>query len=153
MNDSEKVTANFKYDFDLKYIGEEVNVLFKDGTGGTKNKPDNKDTIYGVVVTGATTVYNITKNDLQTQKEAGTVRFGDKNYDVAAAAKDYEYLNVNYGAKSTVGATSGTSADDVATAFSNLKAVSADTIKFVCNENGDITRATWLSLSWLGLLR
>ena len=141
VNDSEKVTANFKYDFDLKYIGEEVNVLFKDGTGGTKNKPDNKDTIYGVVVTGATTVYNITKNDLQTQKEAGTVRFGDKNYDVAAAAKDYEYLNVNYGAKSTVGATSGTSADDVATAFSNLKAVSADTIKFVCNENGDITRA------------
>ncbi|CCY28543.1 putative uncharacterized protein [Firmicutes bacterium CAG:114] len=141
MNDSEKVTANFKYDFDLKYIGEEVNVLFKDGTGGTKNKPDNKDTIYGVVVTGATTVYNITKNDLQTQKEAGTVRFGDKNYDVAAAAKGYEYLNVNYGAKSTVGATSGTSADDVATAFSNLKAVSADTIKFVCNENGDITRA------------
>ena len=94
-----------------------------------------------MVVTGATTVYNITKNDLQTQKEAGTVRFGDKNYDVAAAAKDYEYLNVNYGAKSTVGATSGTSADDVATAFSNLKAVSADTIKFVCNENGDITRA------------
>ena len=141
VNDSEKVTANFKYDFDLKYIGEEVNVLFKDGTGGTKNKPDNKDTIYGVVVTGATTVYNITKNDLQTQKEAGTVRFGDKNYDVAAAAKGYEYLNVNYGAKSTVGATSGTSADDVATAFSNLKAVSADTIKFVCNENGDITRA------------
>ena len=60
---------------------------------------------------------------------------------MAAAAKDYEYLNVNYGAKSTVGATSGTSADDVATAFSNLKAVSADTIKFVCNENGDITRA------------
>ena len=51
------------------------------------------------------------------------------------------FLNVNYGAKSTVGATSGTSADDVATAFSNLKAVSADTIKFVCNENGDITRA------------
>ena len=141
VNDSEKVTANFKYDFDLKYIGEEVNVLFKDGTGGTKNKPDNKDTIYGVVVTGATTVYNITKNDLQTQKEAGTVRFGDKNYDVAAAAKGYEYLNVNYGAKSTVGDTSGTSADDVATAFSNLKAVSADTIKFVCNENGDITRA------------
>ena len=70
-----------------------------------------------------------------------SIRFGDKNYDVAAAAKDYEYLNVNYGAKSTVGATSGTSADDVATAFSNLKAVSADTIKFVCNENGDITRA------------
>ena len=59
----------------------------------------------------------------------------------AEVSVDYEYLNVNYGAKSTVGATSGTSADDVATAFSNLKAVSADTIKFVCNENGDITRA------------
>ena len=139
---SAKNPANFTYDFDLKYIGEEVSVLYKDSTNsGTRYQPDDNDTIYGVVVTGATTVYNITKNDLQTQKEAGTVRFGDKNYDVAAAAKDYEYLNVNYGAKSTVGATSGTSADDVATAFSNLKAVSADTIKFVCNENGDITRA------------
>ena len=141
VNDSEKVTANFKYDFDLKYIGEEVNVLFKDGTGGTKNKPDNKDTIYGVVVTGATTVYNITKNDLQNQKEDGTVRFGDKNHDVAAAAEGYEYINVNYGAKSEKGATGGTTAESVAKKFNELKAVSADTIKFVCNENGDITRA------------
>ena len=94
-----------------------------------------------MVVTGATTVYNITKNDLQNQKEDGTVRFGDKNHDVAAAAEGYEYINVNYGAKSEKGATGGTTAESVAKKFNELKAVSADTIKFVCNENGDITRA------------
>ena len=29
---SESVTAKFTYDFDLKYIGEEVSVLYKDST-------------------------------------------------------------------------------------------------------------------------
>ena len=56
-------------------------------------------------------------------------------------ALHYEYINVNYGAKSEKGATGGTTAESVAKKFNELKAVSADTIKFVCNENGDITRA------------
>ena len=137
--------ANFKYDFDLKYLGEEVKVLFKDATGGTKNVPDDKDTIYGVYVTGETTVYNITKNDLQTQKDAGTVRFGDKNYDVAGivatAAKPVEYLNINSGADKTGTTSKDMTAEQVATAFNNLKATSPDTIKFICNDNGDIVKA------------
>ena len=48
------IAANFKGSLDLKYVGEEVSVLFKDVTGGTTNQPDKKDNIYGVYVTGTT---------------------------------------------------------------------------------------------------
>ena len=138
----DKTAAHFKYNFDLKYIGEEVKVLFKDATGGTKDVPDTKDTIYGVYVTGETKVYNITKNDLQKQKEDGTVRFGDKNYDVADIAKGDLYINYNYGADSATAESNAMSANDVATAMiAKLKATSADTIKFVCNSKGKIVKA------------
>ena len=140
--DVAKANADFKFSkLDLSYIGEEVSVLYKDATGGTANKPDKKDTIYGVYVTGETKVYNITKDDLQSQKDAGTVRFGDKNYDVAKIAKDDEYINYNYGAKKDTAAAAMTAdqvADDM---ISKLKATSADTVKFICNDDGDIVKA------------
>ena len=139
--DVDKSNADFKYSkLDLSYIGEEVSVLYKDATGGTANKPDKKDTIYGVYVTGETKVYNITKDDLQSQKDAGTVRFGDKNYDVAKIAKGAEYLNINYGATKTTAADEMTSTA-LATELCKLKATSADTIKFICNDDGDIVKA------------
>ena len=139
--DVAKANADFKYSkLDLSYIGEEVSVLYKDATGGTANKPDKKDTIYGVYVTGTTKVYNITKNDLQDKKDNNTVRFGDKNHDVAAANKDFEYININYGAdKKTL--SENKTANQMADLFTNLKAVSSDTIKFVCNDDGDIVKA------------
>ena len=138
----DKTAAHFKYNFDLKYIGEEVKVLFKDVTGGTKDVPDTKDTIYGVYVTGETKVYNITKNDLQNQKEAGTVRFGDKNYDVAGIEKDDLYIDYNYGTTKSVTAPTDMNADAVADAMIKaLKATSADTIKFICNSKGKIEKA------------
>ena len=136
-----ETNADFKYSgLDLSYIGEEVSVLFKDATGGTVNKPDKKDTIYGVYVTGTTKVYNITKDDLQSQKDAGTVRFDDKNYDVADIKSGAEYLNINYGATKTTAAADMNSTA-LATALCTLKATSADTIKFVCNDDGDIVKA------------
>ena len=140
--DVDKSNADFEYSkLDLSYIGEEVSVLYKDATGGTANKPDKKDTIYGVYVTGETKVYNITKNDLQSQKDAGTVRFGDKNYDVATAASGDKYINYNYGASYET-ASDAMTADQVADdMIAKLKATSADTIKFICNDDGDIVKA------------
>ena len=134
--------ADFKYSgLNLSCIGEEVSVLFKDATGGTVNRPDKKDTIYGVYVTGTTKVYNITKDDLQSQKEDGTVRFGDKNYDVADIKSGAEYINVNYGASKTE-AKANMKATAVAKALTDtLKATSTDTIKFICNDDGDIVKA------------
>ena len=142
--------ADFKYSkLDLSYIGEEVSVLFKDATGGTVNRPDKKDTIYGVYVTGETKVYNITKDDLQDQKDAGTVRFDDKNHDVAGitttdtANSAFVYINKNYGADTSAKVNQGAtkSAEDLAEALSDLQEVSSDTIKFICNDDGDIVKA------------
>ena len=46
---------------DPKYIGEEVSVLYKDSTNKCiRYQPDDNDTIYGVVVTGNTSVVNAT---------------------------------------------------------------------------------------------
>ena len=142
--------ADFKYSgLNLSYIGEEVSVLFKDATGGTVNRPDKKDTIYGVYVTGTTKVYNITKDDLQDQKDAGTVRFDDKNHDVAGitttdtANSAFVYINKNYGADTSAKVNQGAtkSAEDLAEALSDLQEVSSDTIKFICNDDGEIVKA------------
>ena len=152
--DVAKKDADFKYSkLDLSYIGEEVSVLFKDATGGTADKPDKKDTIYGVYVTGETKVYNITKNDLQSQKDAGTVRFGDKNYDVADKLTTSDVILIkNYINSAAVKASTSTTVDKttfnttdkdgLAKYFTKaLKATSADTIKFICNDDGDIVKA------------
>ena len=76
---SESVTAKFTYDFDLKYIGEEVSVLYKDSTNsGTRYQPDDNDTIYGVVVTGNTSVVNATVDDIDGDyNTAGKVSISD----------------------------------------------------------------------------
>ena len=129
------VEANFPSDLGIANIGEEVKVIFKDGTGGTADKPDGKDTIYGVYVTGATTVYNITKADMQ---DAGTnnlnnskIKFGGSTYKVASSVD----VITNYITDSPVTYTSATALQ------SALKAQSADTIKFVTDNDGNITKA------------
>ena len=146
----EKITSSvqFKYDLDLKYLGEEVKVLYKDNKDGVDGKLDDKDTIYGVYVTGATTVYNITKDDLQdpstSDLNAGKIKFNDKTYEVAGnLASDAVVVNTNYGADKVTASTASatTKAGFAAYINNNLKAQSGDTIKFVCNNDGKITKA------------
>ncbi|HIY05901.1 MAG TPA: S-layer homology domain-containing protein [Candidatus Evtepia faecigallinarum] len=157
------VSAAFTSDLSLSYIGEEVSILYKDSsTSGTKYQPDDKDEIYGVVVTGNTTVYNITKGDLQ---DAGTdnlnkgkIKFNDTLYDVANLAvknssgafiydTTYEAIVTNYGGNAavtntTIGSGDQATAAEFATYINtNLRVNSADTIKFVCNDAGEIVRA------------
>lgn len=135
-----EVSANFKFDLDLQYIGEDVKVLYKDSTtAGTKGQPDTKDTIYGVFVTGETTVYNITKNDLQTTSTEGKIKFGGKEYKLATPALAADaFVNLNY---ITVTDASAATVAAAKTLFDGLKAVSPDTIKFICNDKGEITSA------------
>lgn len=121
--------CKFKYDLDLKYIGEEVKVLYRDGKDGENNKLDEKDTIYGVYVTGTTTVYNITKNDMQAD-DGTKIKFNNNKYSIASSVDVY----TNYDATSTA----QTTASGLTTA---LKAQSVDTIKFVCNDKGEIAKA------------
>ena len=124
-----KKDAAFEYDFDIKYIGEEVSVLFKDVKGGTNDVLDDKDYVYGVYVTGNTDVYNITKNDLQ-KADSGKIKFGDKNYDAAGSIKVY----TNY-------ADTATKVAGDFTEGATYAKQSGDTIKFVTDGNGDIFAA------------
>ena len=118
----------FPYDLDLKYIGEEVKVLYKDETDGVDGRLDSKDTIYGVYVTGETTVYNVIKDDIQ-KVTASKIKFNDVEHDWVAGGS----IVYNYGAKD---ATTMTQANLTA-----LKVASGDTIKFIENDNGKIARA------------
>ena len=152
VGNSNKTTFQFKYDLDLKYLGEEVKVLYKDSKDGVDGQLDEKDTIYGVYVTGTTTVYNITKGDLQSCSDAGKIKFGDKKYEVAdKLTAGNVVINYNYGAETKAVATSvslnGTNYDlTTATGLANyieaaLKKNSADSVKLVCNDNGKIVMA------------
>ena len=126
--------AIFNYDLDLKYIGEEVKVLYKDSTTeGTEGKPDTKDTIYGVFVTGETTVYNITKGDLQ-DADQGKIKFNDKQYKAAKAID--VYTNYKTDSASKTAAAFDKDGKTIGEYYKN----SADTIKFI-EKDGKITSA------------
>ena len=142
------VRAQFKADFDNKYVGEEVSVLFKDGNTGPKNQPDAKDTIFGIYVTGNTKVYNIVKGDLQSCSDAGKIKFNDKKYDVAAHsnADNDDVIVTNFNTTTTADtigtAGSGATAAQVATYITrNYKVNSNDAIKFVANDDDKIVKA------------
>ena len=130
-----QVQAKFASNLDLKYIGEEVSVLYKDNTNGngTKYQPDSKDTIYGVFVTGETKVYNVTSGDLQDGDNA-KIKFGDKEYKAKSTIKVIE----NY---------IGTGAENDVSAFGKVGSTEGKyygdyptTIKFV-EKDGEITTA------------
>ena len=129
--------AVFTYDLDLKYIGEEVKVLYKDNVNdGQKGKLDDKDTIYGVYVTGGTSVINATLNDIDDDYDtAEKVSVNDKNYKVAKDGKVVTNL---------VNATAGSAWSTKATgktAIENLHHVNGDTVKFVLNDSNEIISA------------
>ena len=143
-------TVSFPYDFDMSNIGEEVKVLFKDGTGSKDNKPSKNDTIYGVFNTGNTTVItgilgdvkdlkddeaqiNIggTKYDLKTSDTAAdTVVTVIKNYDVSGQKTGYTTAQVK-------GSDAGDGVNSALTTA--LKAAKGDTIKAVTDSDGKVT--------------
>ena len=146
-------TVQVEYDLDLNWIGEEVTVLYQDNNlKGNTTVLDNDDTIYGVTKTGDTTVYNTTKGDLKTlatadgKDETSTdntkIKFGGVEYEVADTVKVVKNYGAKTGAtyttKTSGGSETGTAAYQLEKA---LKAKSADTIKFICNDNGDIATA------------
>ena len=131
---SESVTAKFTYDFDLKYIGEEVSVLYKDSTNsGTRYQPDDNDTIYGVVVTGNTSVVNATVDDIDGDyNTAGKVSISDTSYKVAEEGKIVTNLvNVDTGV-------AWATQDTGVTAIKALSKANGDTVKFVLDDQNEI---------------
>ncbi len=127
-------TYNFKYNLDLKYLGEEVKVLYKDSKDGTDGKLDNKDTIYGVYVTGATSVVNAVQDDIDDNyKTTGKVSVSDKAYKVA----DSGYIVKNYDASSRQKTTWSSKSDGVSK-IEALGLQNGNTVKFILNDKDEI---------------
>ena len=137
------IDANFKGSLDLKYVGEEVSVLFKDVTGGTTNQPDKKDNIYGVYVTGTTKVINATLDDVDGKTDGKKIKVDGTKYEVASLAKDAVYVvnNLGAGKNATVEEKNAGDAEKSAKLFAALGTQSGAPIKFVCDDNGKIVKA------------
>ena len=131
-------TATFTADVDISNIGEEYKVIFKDGTGGTDDRPDDKDTVYGVFKTGNTEVLTATKGDLGNQKSSDAkIVVSGTEYNTTNTVKVYtNYVN-SYSTYSAIDGTS-TANSSLTTA---LKVQSVDTIKFIFDEDGKIEAA------------
>ena len=127
-------TYNFKYNFDLKYLGEEVKVLYKDSKDGTDGRLDNKDTIYGVYLTGATSVVNAVQDDIDDNyNTAGKVSVNDKAYKVAdtgAIIKNYDASNQK--------TTWTNSKSKGVEAIEALGQQNGNTVKFILNDKDEI---------------
>ena len=120
-----------KYDLDLDWIGEEVEVLYQDNNiKGTAGSLDHEDAIYGIEKTGDTTAYTIEKADLQNATD-GKIKFGGVTYNVDTNSRDQFPVYVNY--KASVWGTAA-QFDSNGTDYGK----SADTIKFVTNDSGEI---------------
>ncbi len=73
---------HFPSDFDIANIGEEVKVIWKDGTRGTKGTLDTKDVIFGVFNTGAARVVKATLADVKDLKDnKNQVNIGGAKYE------------------------------------------------------------------------
>ena len=138
---SKNSNAHFPANLDLSNIGEQVKVLFKDGTGGTAGSPDKKDTIYGVYNTGATQVVTTTKNGIDsTYTTGGKIKVEGTVYEAAAPSDNSVVVTYNYGVKTTQTDADAT-ANELASIFRGLSAQSGDTVKFVLNESGKVSAA------------
>ena len=137
------IPANFKGSLDLKYVGEQVSVLFKDATGGTTNQPDKKDNIYGVYVTGTTKVINATLDDVDGKTDGKKIKVDGTKYEVAALDEDAVYVvnNLGAGKNATVEKKHAGDAEKSAKLFAALGTQSGAPIKFVCDDNGKIVKA------------
>ena len=131
--ESPKSVATFPSDMSITNIGEEVKIIFKDGKGGSANKPDKKDTIYGVFNTGSTTVYDVLKTDIQDSESSTKIKFGGVKYDIDTT--DGVDVVTNYITDSPVNYTSASALQSL------IKKQEVDAIKFVTNEDGKINAA------------
>ena len=135
-------------DLDISYIGEDVKVMYKDATGGTKGQLDSKDKIYGVFPTGKTSVVRTTVSDIKKVEKNGAedtdkLKIDGTEYTVATPKAGTDTIIVkNYdttGQATTAGDTGKDNAQAKFKALSNAK--NGDAVKFILNEDGEVAFA------------
>ena len=112
-------------------VGESVKVLYKESKDGVVGL-DNKDTIYGVTLSGDTTTVKATLGDIG-DYDATTpskIKVDGTKYDVYSTGVDVYVNFVSQGAK-----------QNASTFTTNYKKDSADAVKLVLNDNGDVISA------------
>ena len=126
--------AQFKANFSNDFVGEEVSVLFKDGSTGTKNQPDDKDVIFGIYVTDNTSVVNAIADDIDDDyNTTGKVSVDDKAYKVAETGSIISNYDTTHQESPWANKAAGVAA------IEGLSAKTGDTVKFILNENNEIT--------------
>ena len=107
-------------------VGEMVKVLYKESKDGV-NGLDKKDTVYGIYETDDTTVINATLGDVD-DNDGNKIKVDGTKYDVNTMSVYFNYVDTN-------------TTYTAATFTSNYKKDSADTVKFVQDENGKVIAA------------
>ena len=107
-------------------VGEMVKVLYKESKDGVPGL-DKKDTVYGIYETNDTTVINATLGDVD-DNDGNKIKVDGTKYDVNRMSVYVNYVDT---------ATTYTAA----TFTTNYKKDSADTVKFVQDENGKVIAA------------
>ena len=137
-----KTKASFPSDMSITNIGEEVKVIFKDGKGGVANKPDKKDTIYGVYNTGATQVVTAVMNDIKDQKSSDAkINIGGTKYDTKNSVEVF----YNYQAGSVTKAANNGNSGANSALTTLLKQQTNDTLKFVVDDEDGKIEAVYVT--------
>ena len=136
-------TANFPCDIDIKYIGEEIKVLYKDNAAeGTRYAPDVKDKIYGVYVTGTSEVVTATKADIDDLKtDEQKIKIDGTKHNLADTVKIWtNYVNTVETTTAVPSANLKGSDGVNSQLTTDLQADNGDTIKFVKDSSGNIDK-------------
>ena len=107
-------------------VGEMVKVLYKESKDGVPGL-DKKDTVYGIYETDDTTVINATLGDID-DNDGAKIKVDGTKYDVNNMSVYVNYVDTN-------------TTYTAATFTNNYKKDSADTVKFVQDENGKVIAA------------
>ena len=112
-------------------VGESVKVLYKENKNGV-NGLDPKDTIYGITLSGDTTTVKATLGDIGDfdGTTPSKIKVDGTKYDVYSTGADVYVNFVSQGAK-----------QNASTFTTNYKQDSADAVKLVLNDNGDVISA------------
>ena len=118
------------------WIGESVKVLFKNSKDGPTDGLDKYDTIYGMTLSGETSTVEAVLGDIG-DNDGSKIKVNDVKYSLAGNINVYQ--NLDDAVFTTIAG--ATDAARVADFDSKLKTNSADTIKLVLNDKGEVKSA------------
>ena len=121
-------TITFVPDNGNDWVGEAVKVLYKESKDGVTGL-DKKDTVYGMTLTTDTSVVKATLGDIG-DRDGAKIKVDGTKYDVYSTGMDVYVNFVSQGAK-----------QNSSTFTTNYKKDSADSVKFILNDNGKVIAA------------